>query len=281
MIKCKSEIAIILGTYNAAQYIEEQLNSIINQTFTNWTLYVRDDQSTDSTLKILKQYAMEYNNIQLIEDNDGNLGCNGNYFKILSIVDSDYYMFCNADDFWLMNKIEATFLFYKKIERLHTSNTPIVVHTDLKISDASLHVESESYWDSYRIDPKLSNTSRFIGISNAVAGATMLFNRQVKNITFPACDQRPFFDQWIAIRTLQNGGVIEPLYEATIIYRQVGNNLAAVGSPKNRTLFYKIMNLRSVILINCREAKMLKSIKWCGYLKYCYLKILFIVKSRT
>lgn len=280
VIKCKSDIAIILGVYNAEQYISEQLDSIINQTFTNWSLYVRDDNSTDSTLDIVKRYAIKNDNIYIIEDKDGNLGCNGNYFRILSQVDSTYYMFCNADDFWLRDKIYYTFSFFKEVERLQAPDTPIIVHTDLKISDSSLNVICDSYWDSYNINPRLSNTSKFIGISNAVAGATMLFNRQVKSITYPVCGTRPFFDQWIAMKTLQAGGIIEPIYKSTIIYRQIGNNLAAVGNPNDRSLLNKIRNIRTVISINCNEAKILKSIKWCGYLKYCYLKMLFIIKSR-
>lgn len=48
------QVAILMSTYNGERYIKEQLNSIVNQTYKNWHLYIRDDGSTDDTLKILK-----------------------------------------------------------------------------------------------------------------------------------------------------------------------------------------------------------------------------------
>ena len=49
------KIAILLATYNGEQYICEQLDSLIAQTFDNYTIYVHDDGSTDNTVNILKK----------------------------------------------------------------------------------------------------------------------------------------------------------------------------------------------------------------------------------
>ena len=72
----KTSIAILLGVYNGALYIEEQIDSILAQTYIDWTLFVRDDASTDNTGYILKKYVERYDNIFEIRDTDGNLGCN-------------------------------------------------------------------------------------------------------------------------------------------------------------------------------------------------------------
>ena len=50
----KNKIDILLATYNGEQFIAEQLESILSQTYTNWQLIIRDDGSTDDTQKILK-----------------------------------------------------------------------------------------------------------------------------------------------------------------------------------------------------------------------------------
>jgi glycosyltransferase involved in cell wall biosynthesis len=52
-----AQIAILMCTKNGAAFLSEQLQSIADQTHTNWTLYVSDDGSTDDTKKILQQFA--------------------------------------------------------------------------------------------------------------------------------------------------------------------------------------------------------------------------------
>ena len=53
-------IAICLATYNGESYISEQLDSILAQTCPDWTLFIRDDCSTDNTLSILDAYAARH-----------------------------------------------------------------------------------------------------------------------------------------------------------------------------------------------------------------------------
>ena len=56
--KNNNQIAIILCTYNGAQYLSEQLESIIKQTFSNWTLYIIDDVYTYNTIEIINNYLL-------------------------------------------------------------------------------------------------------------------------------------------------------------------------------------------------------------------------------
>ena len=51
------ELAILLSTYNGMNYLEEQVGSIIAQTYTDWKLYIRDDASTDATAALIKRLA--------------------------------------------------------------------------------------------------------------------------------------------------------------------------------------------------------------------------------
>ena len=53
-------IDILLSTYNSEKYLMEQIQSYINQTYSDWRLIVRDDGSTDETLKILNKLAETY-----------------------------------------------------------------------------------------------------------------------------------------------------------------------------------------------------------------------------
>lgn len=67
------ELAILMATYNGGRYIREQIDSIINQTYNGWHLYIRDDGSNDNTLAIINEYRQKYENITLIQDNMGGL----------------------------------------------------------------------------------------------------------------------------------------------------------------------------------------------------------------
>lgn len=270
----KTPIAILLGVYNGALYIREQIDSLILQTYKNWTLYVRDDASTDNTIEIIREYEKKYDNIVLVSDLDGNLGCNGNYFRLLSVVESKYYMFCNADDYWFSSKIELSITKMKQEERKYI-DLPIIVHTDLSISDKNLNIISNSYWENTNTDPERFKSYNKLGICSVVAGATMLFNQKVKELTFPVAKNAPFFDHWIALRIIGKG-VIVTIHTPTISYRQIGTNLAAVTIDSENSLFNKIATIKKVIKANVREAKMLKDIGWGSYVKYLYYKVVVL-----
>jgi len=61
-----SHVDIAMATYNGESYIEEQILSIINQTYSSWTLYISDDASTDKTLDIINKYEKIDPRIKLI-----------------------------------------------------------------------------------------------------------------------------------------------------------------------------------------------------------------------
>ena len=53
------QIDILLTTYNGEKYLKEQIDSILNQTYTNFRLLISDDCSKDSTIQILKEYEQK------------------------------------------------------------------------------------------------------------------------------------------------------------------------------------------------------------------------------
>ena len=100
------KIEILMATYNGEKYIGEQINSIINQTYTNWNLLIRDDGSKDKTLNIIKKYEKMDNRIILIRDNKDNLGFVKNFEELLKISSSELIMFSDQDDVWKKDKIK-------------------------------------------------------------------------------------------------------------------------------------------------------------------------------
>ena len=93
-----------MSTYNGEKYVREQLDSILNQTYKNIEIVVRDDGSKDNTVKIIKEYQEKYKNIKLVTGK--NLGFIKSFFELLKITESDYYSYADQDDIWMENKIE-------------------------------------------------------------------------------------------------------------------------------------------------------------------------------
>lgn len=97
-------ISIIIPVYNDEEYLEECLDSIINQGISEWEIIAVNDGSTDSSNNILEQYARNYSNITVI--NQDNKGPGGARNVGLKVAKGDYVLFCDADDCLLANPLE-------------------------------------------------------------------------------------------------------------------------------------------------------------------------------
>ena len=89
-------VSIIMPTYNSADFVEESIESILSQTYTNWELIITDDNSTDDTRLILQRYASEYKNIKyfFLYQNSGAGYCRNNSIKH---AQGRYIAFCDSD----------------------------------------------------------------------------------------------------------------------------------------------------------------------------------------
>ncbi len=99
--------SIVLSTYNGERYLKEQLDSIRQQTLQPDNVLISDDCSTDSTVKLIKDYIKEFNlnNWTLIQ-NETNQGWKVNFFKLLQASKTDIIYLCDQDDIWHPKKLE-------------------------------------------------------------------------------------------------------------------------------------------------------------------------------
>lgn len=232
-------VEILLATYNGERFIKEQIESILNQTYTEWKLLIHDDGSDDSTLSILKKYEQLYPLKIKVFDDDIKFGnAKKNFAYLMQKSQAGYIMFCDQDDIWLENKIEISISKLKEVE-LHNKQCPIIVHTDLTIVDQNLNVIANSMF-SYQKIPKYNNYLE-TAIRNNVTGCTMLINRQALTCSLPVKEDAIMHDWWIALNVLYNKGVIEFINIPTILYRQHSNN--TVGAKKIN-FFQMVVNSR-------------------------------------
>ena len=266
----ENTVAILMSTYNGAKYLKDQLQSIINQSYSNWHLYIRDDGSSDETVEIIKSYAKKDSRISIIHDTLGNIGSVRSFFYLLEQVDSNFYMFSDQDDYWKQDKIQKSILLLKQHNH---KRKPICVYTNLQIVDDNLEGNKLLLTKTWQDFPKLFFT-------NNLYGCTMLFNNFLKEkIKFDRLNYDNIYvhDWWLAL-VCAIFGEIYYLDEPTILYRQhYGNQIGATSKNINvliKRLFSKSKDeksLQSTILFAEELEKLygaeLKSSNIQGYVK--------------
>ncbi|MCF0055159.1 glycosyltransferase family 2 protein [Dyadobacter sp. CY356] len=220
-------IEILLSTYNGERYLSSQFESILRQTFTDWKITIRDDGSLDKTVSIIKDYISKYpEKIQLLEKDGIRLGSTLSFAKLIENSKAEYVMLCDQDDVWMDKKIEITFDAMKKLEEAHPDK-PLLIFTDLTEVDSELNIIANSFIKNQKLNPAVAKDPYQLLALNVVAGCTTMFNKISKPIILPIRSKHIIHDQWIAIN-ISKHGYIDFVDEATILYRQHGNN--AVGS---------------------------------------------------
>lgn len=238
-------IDILMATYNGEKYVKEQIESILNQTYQEWKLYIRDDGSKDNTLSILRDFQNKHKErIFLVEDNKKGLGAKGNFSELIQYSNSEYCMFSDQDDVWINTKIEESM---KKMQSVESDkNIPILVHSDLKVVDSELKIINESFWEYQQLDSS-KNTLNNLLVQNNITGCTMLMNKSLVNICRDIPSNCIMHDWWIGL-VASAFGKIYTVDNQTILYRQHGNN--EVGAHKYNSIGFIKDKLSNIDRIN-------------------------------
>jgi glycosyltransferase involved in cell wall biosynthesis len=214
-------VDILLSTYNGGKYLKDFLNSLLDQTYRNWKLIVRDDGSIDDTVEILKNFAKSNpERVEIIIDNSRSLGPQKSFLSLLKFSKAEYIMFADQDDIWLPNKIEVTLKKMREVESKLGEEKPVLIHTDLKVVDENLNIIADSFWKYQNNNPELKNLNNLV-VQNNVVGCTIMINKALKALIDLIPDKAIMHDWWVAL-VVSAFGVIDYVPEATILYRQHG-----------------------------------------------------------
>lgn len=103
-------VSIITPSYNCAKFVEETIQSILSQTYSNWELLFQDDCSTDNTKEIVTKYAEKDSRIKY-ECNACNSGAAITRNNALRRAKGKWIAFLDSDDIWLPDKLEKQIKF--------------------------------------------------------------------------------------------------------------------------------------------------------------------------
>lgn len=211
-------IAVLMSSYNGERYIEEQIESILSQDCDGEVmLLVRDDGSTDNTLRILEQYQ-KAGKLQWYTGE--NLRPAKSFLHLAaSCPDCDFYAFADQDDRWHPDKLRAG------IAQLQNAQGPAMSFANARLVDGSLLPLERNV---YTAPPHHDYYSVLCG--GGILGCTIVFNRQLAKLIrqYSNPEKLIMHDSYIAtLCTLFDGEIFyDP--QPHMDYRQHGNN--AVGA---------------------------------------------------
>jgi len=219
-------VSIPLLTYNGEKYLEEQLESILNQTYKNIEVIVFDDCSTDDTKKILQKYKESHNLKYVI--NEKNIGLRENALKSFHQCSGEYIAPSDQDDIWKLDKIEKLVNNIGKHSLIYTDSIPI---------DSNGHKLDEFYFGHFsKLIEGSNNKSFFFG--NCISAHAMMFHKSLLTYIFTIPKEMYFHDWWIAFIAATRGS-IKLLDEPLVYYRRHQTQITK-DKDKNYNIFTRI-----------------------------------------
>lgn len=163
-------VSVVMATYNGADFLREQLDSIINQTYTNLEIIIQDDGSTDDTVAILREYKSRDQRITLFQ-NPANLGINKNFYDLINKASGDYIAISDQDDIWHIQKIEIL---------LKNIGSHSLVYTDSLLIDEIGKNTGSTLLKKLKLKPKSGKILTSLLTHNTISGHACLFSKSIK-----------------------------------------------------------------------------------------------------
>lgn len=214
-------ISIVVATYNGAQYLDVQMQSLVKQTYPHLEIVVVDDGSSDATRGILEKYQREYSFVHL-HYNPTNLGYVKNFEKGCSLAKGAFIALCDQDDYWHREKVEKLY---------YTIGDHSMAFCNSTLCDENLESIGVTIADRVNSRPYYNCLEQ--AVFCRIYGHATLITRELAEKATPFLTMIPH-DWWLCyMATLLKG--ITYLPESLVKYRQHSANLlGAVGGKRRK-----------------------------------------------
>jgi len=210
----KPPISVIVCVYNGAQFIEEQLASIIVQTYGVAEIIVVDDASSDDTFEVVKRAAARDNRIALYK-NEFNIGFTANFEKAMKMANHDFIAIADQDDIWNLHKIEKMMAAFKPDAAAIYCDS---VHFSKKIPAVPV---------ANKKNRRIQGTEvRKLSMYNTVSGHALIIRKSLLAQALPI-PSNIYYDWWLALQAATNGGL--QFLDEILVYQRVHDNNATIS----------------------------------------------------
>lgn len=224
---------VLLATYNNADYIRKLIASIIAQSSSRFRLIIRDDGSTDDTVRILTEELKAFRNPYVLIKGDPSGSAKANFARLIELSSARYTLFADADDIWDIDKVEYTLNALEQAERELGPETPIYVYSDARVVDGEDKPIAASYWSFKGIRPTRGMKLAMSLVCAPMLGCASGSNRALNRLCEPFPLAEVTGHDWWMLLVATAFGEARALDRATLSYRQHGSN---VSMPKRSSL---------------------------------------------
>jgi glycosyltransferase involved in cell wall biosynthesis len=218
------KFSVAMCTYNGAEFVTEQLDSIAAQTRLPDELIVCDDGSTDATVECIREFARNASFPVRLVENENNLGSTKNFERAIALCEGDLIALADQDDFWFPDKL-------RRLEHALTDKNTGLAFTNGEVVDVSLNSLSQSVWETIRFgerEQKLfreGHTFALLLDHNVVTGAAMAMKAEFRELILPipndlVHDGIPVLHDWWAALLVAAVAKISFIPELLFKYRQ-------------------------------------------------------------
>lgn len=220
---------ILLATYNGENYIKQQIDSILAQSYDDWQLIISDDGSKDRTVSIIEGYVnVNPGKIKLIKNESGVQGAYGNFMNLINQAPAgDCYAFCDQDDEWYSNKLQIMAGHFES-----RASQPLLVYHDLKVVDKEQKVLGESFKAYTKLGAGEADGFSTLMKYNITPGCSVCFNHKLRELIKSPMNPVSIHDWWTMLVAAAFGD-IKREDKVLGIYRQHDNNTLGISEKSS------------------------------------------------
>lgn len=219
-------VSVIMPAYNAEDFIEEAISSVVNQTVEDWELYVIDDASGDGTRKIVSELADKDARIHLII-NEKNMGVAKTRNRGLDMCRGEYVALLDSDDYWKPQMLE------RMLSRAKDTGADIV-YCSYELVDE----HGQQLCNDFVVPPATSYEESLI--RSVITCSTVLLTGDAAKVNrFPTNMYHEDIALWFQM--LRDGAIARGVPEVLAAYRQRANSRSAgkLTSARRRWKIYR------------------------------------------
>lgn len=230
--RCEHLVSIITPAYNCERYIEDCINSVINQTYENWEMIIVNDKSTDNTRSIIDGYTKKDSRIKLYNQ-QVNAGAATARNKAIDMSKGRFIAFLDADDIWKSTKLQTQISFMLENKFGFTFTSYEVMSDKAEARKKIFHA------------PKLITYKKYL--KNTIIGClTVIMDKQViGNVKF---ENGHLEDVLTWMKYLKEGHTAHGLDENLATYRIVENSISG-NKFKNAKRYYNCLRERQKLSV--------------------------------
>ena len=216
MSQSREKISVALCTYNGAQFLEQQLTSIAQQTRLPDQLLVSDDGSTDQTVAMVRAFAASAAFPVVLIENPKTLGSAKNFEQALRLCDGDLIALSDQDDIWYPNRLQ------RSEQEFDAYPNAGLVFSDAHVIDEHNRVQAKTLWQrlgfaGQRRTALLSGQFVLLAKHRFITGATVMVRAGLRDRVLPIAPGW-IHDEWIALITAAYAD-LRPIDQPLIRYR--------------------------------------------------------------